>query len=82
MSVFYRARLKVSAPTLKQRFVDGIFVARDVAEDLTAMRACVAERAKAQLEAAGCKDATVEVVLFRRSEIGFILSGNIRDLDV
>ena len=74
MRVFYNIRLKLSAPGHKNVFVDGIFVTQDVLLDVEQAKQQIKDRAQAQYKRSGLPTARVEVVLFRRSKVGFILS--------
>lgn len=73
MGVFYKVRVKVSAPTFKPKFIDGLFIARDVLNDTTPAKKYVIQRTKRNMDEVKIPDAKVEVVLFRRSNVGFIL---------
>lgn len=84
MGVFYRVRIKVSAPTLKVQWMEGLYVAHDVLETpahVSAAKAFIIKRTKQSLEKAKIKDPMCDVVVFRRSDIGFILSPSKEDLE-
>lgn len=80
MSVFYRVRVKICAPGYKAQFIDGLYVARDVVVDITSTKADIELQVIRKINAVKVPGASVEVVLFRRSEIGFFLSENSEDL--
>lgn len=73
MSVFYKVRVKVSAPTFKTKFIDGLFIAKDVLDDTTPAKNYIIQRTQRNMDEVKIPDAKVEVVLFRRSNFGFIL---------
>lgn len=80
---FYKVRLKQSiSPSLKTQFVDGIYVANEIPTDTEAVKAQIAEHAKKKLikEFGGAKP-LVEVVVFRRSDIRFLLVEDSPDLE-
>ena len=81
MSVFYRVRVKICAPGYKAQFIDGLYVARDVVVDITSTKADIELQVIRKINAVKVPGASVEVVLFRRSEIGFFLSENSEDLE-
>lgn len=74
MSVFYRVRVKICAPRYKAQFIDGLYVARDVVADITSTKADIELQVIRKINAVKVPGASVEVVLFRRSDIGFFLS--------
>lgn len=78
---FYKVRLKQSiSPSLKTQFVDGIYVANEIPTDTEAVKAQIVERAKKRLqEEFGGVDPLVEVVVFRRSDIRFLLVEDLPD---
>lgn len=73
---FYKVRLKQSiAPSLKTQFVDGIYVANNIPTDTEAVKAQIADHAKNKLQREfGGSNPLVEVVVFRRSDIRFLLA--------
>lgn len=79
--LFYRVRLKQSIlPSLKTQFVDGIYVANEIPTDTEAVKAQIVERAKKRLlKEFGGSDPLVEVVVFRRSDIRFLLVEDLPD---
>lgn len=79
--LFYKVRLKQSIlPSLKTQFVDGIYVANEIPTDTEAVKAQIVERAKKRLQKEfGGVDPLVEVVVFRRSDIRFILVEDLPD---
>lgn len=81
MSVFYRVRVKICAPGYKAQFIDGLYVARTVVVDITSTKADIELQVIRKINAVKVPGASVEVVLFRRSEIGFFLSENSEDLE-
>ena len=81
MSVFYRVRVKISTPTFKVQFIDGIYSARDFVQDADAAKKDIAHQIMTRFGAQNIREAIVEVVLFRRSDIGFILSESSKELD-
>lgn len=81
MSVFYRVRVRICAPGYKAQFIDGLYVARDVVTDMTSAKADVELQVIQKIHAVKPPETSVEVVLFRRSDIGFILSENSPDLE-
>ena len=81
MRVFYNVRLKLSSPEHRSVFVDGIFAANDVLHDVEPTKQLIKDRAMAQYKRSGLPTARVEVVLFRRSKVGFILSDIPQDLE-
>lgn len=81
MSVFYRVRLKICAPGYKAQFIDGLYVARDLVTDMTSAKADIELQVIQKIHAVKLPETSVEVVLFRRSDIGFILSENSPDLE-
>lgn len=80
MSVFYRVRVKVVEPSHKAKFIDGLYVARDEVTDVQATKSQIAISVINQM-GTRWPNTIVEVVLFRRSDIGFILSENSEDLE-
>lgn len=80
MGVFYRARVKVSLHGYKLKYIDGLYVTRDIVADVAQAKAHIVDRTLQTLGPLRDK-AIVEVVLFRRSDIGFILSGPPKDLE-
>ena len=74
MSVFYRVRVRVCAPGYKVRFIDGLYVARDVVTDMTSAKADIELQVIQKANAVKTPGTSVDVVLFRRSELGFVLS--------
>lgn len=81
MSVFYRVRVKVSVPKYKPQFINGLYIARDIVVDVASTKAEIELRILAQYEAVKLPGTRVEVVLFRRSNIGFLLSEAPKDLE-
>ena len=81
MGVFYKVRVKVSAPTFKTKFIDGLYIANDVLKDTTAAKEFIIKRTKRNMNEVKIPDASVEVTLFRRSNIGFILHPTPQDLE-
>lgn len=81
MSVFYRVRVKICAPGYKAQFIDGLYVARDVVVDITSTKADIELQVIRKINAVKVPGTSVEVVLFRRSDIGFFLSENSEDLE-
>lgn len=81
--LFYKVRLKQSiSPSLKTQFVDGIYVANEIPIDTEAVKAQIAEHAKKKLiKEFGDSDPLVEVVVFRRSDIRFLLVEDSPDLE-
>lgn len=80
---FYKVRLKQSVATyLKTQFVDGIYVANEIPTDTEAVKAQIAEHAKKKLiKEFGGANPLVEVVVFRRSDIRFLLVEDSPDLE-
>jgi hypothetical protein len=74
MSVFYRVRVRVCAPGYKARFIDGLYVAQDVVTDMTSAKADIELQVIQKANAVKTPGTSVDVVLFRRSELGFVLS--------
>lgn len=81
MSVFYRVRVRICAPGYKAQFIDGLYVARDLVTDMTSAKADIELQVIQKIHAVKLPETSVEVVLFRRSDIGFILSENSPDLE-
>lgn len=81
MSVFYRVRVRVCAPGYKAQFIDGLYVARDLVTDMTSAKADIELQVIQKANAVKTPGTSVDVVLFRRSDIGFILSENSPDLE-
>lgn len=81
MGVFYKARVKISAPTLKTQWIEGLFVAPDILEDTAPAKAFIEKRTIDSLAAAKIPKAQCDVVVFRRSNVGFILSPSKEDLE-
>lgn len=81
MSVFYRVRVRICAPGYKTQFIDGLYVARDVVTDLNSAAADIELQVIQKIHAVKTPGTSVDVVLFRRSDIGFILSENSPDLE-
>ncbi|MBR5812394.1 MAG: hypothetical protein IKY80_05270 [Alistipes sp.] len=80
MSIIYRVRIKVADPHRKVKYLDGVYVSNGIVSDATNVKEDIASRVKRQLGSSATL-AVVEVVLFRRSDIGFILSENSEDLE-
>lgn len=81
MGVFYKVRVKVSAPTFKPKFIDGLFVANDVLSDTTPAKKYIIQRTKRNMDEVKIPDARIEVALFCRSNVGFILHPTPAELD-
>lgn len=81
MNIYYRVRVKLSAPNLKSRFSDGIYVATDIVSDPDSVKKYIEQRFRQELELINIRNVTSEVVIFRRSDIGFILSEKSKDLE-
>lgn len=81
MSVFYRVRVRVCASGYKAQFIDGLYVARDLVTDMTSAKADIELQVIQKIHAVKLPETSVEVVLFRRSDIGFILPENSPDLE-
>lgn len=81
MGVFYRARVKVSVPKSKPQFIDGLYIARDLVVDAASTKAEIERQIIRKYEAVNLPGTRVEVVLFRRSDIGFLLSEAPKDLE-
>lgn len=81
MSVFYRVRVRICAPGYKAQFIDGLYVARNVVTDMTSAKADIELQVIQKANAVKTPGTSVDVVLFRRSDIGFILSENSPDLE-
>lgn len=79
MSVFYRVRVKVRIPTCKPQFIDGLYLSRTIAEDAEEAKRDISSQIAARFNAQNLPGAIVEVVLFRRSDIGFIISEQSED---
>lgn len=79
MSIFYRVRVRVCAPGYKPRFIDGLYAARDVVADMISVKADIELQVLKQINAVRTPGTSVEVVLFRRSELGFVLSETCED---
>lgn len=75
MSNIYRTRIKIADPSRRVKFLDGVYVSTGIVSDATKVKEDIANRVKRQL-GANAESAVVEVVLFRRSDIDFILSEN------
>lgn len=80
MSIIYRVRIKVAELHRKVVYLDGVYVATDIVNDASKVKEDIANRVKCQL-GPQVSQAVVEVVLFRRSDIDFILSENSEDLE-
>lgn len=74
MGVFYRVRVKVSAPTFKTQFVEGLYVARNLVADIASAKADIECQVIRRFGAMHIPGARVEVVIFRRSDIGFLFT--------
>ena len=74
MSVFYRVRVRVCASGYKAQFIDGLYVARDLVTDMTSAKADIELQVIQKANAVKTPGTSVDVVLFRRSELGFVLS--------
>lgn len=81
MSIFYKVRVKIMAPTFKVQFIDGIYSAHDIIHDTETAKKDIAHQIMTRFGAQHISGAIVEVVLFRRSDIGFILSESSEELD-
>ena len=80
MSVIYRVRVKIAIPTFKTQFVEGLYIAREEVKDVQAVKSEITIRVMKQMPRL-VPNSIVEVVLFRRSNIGFVLSENSEDLE-
>lgn len=80
---FYKVRLKQSvAPYLKTQFVDGIYVANEIPTDTEAVKAQIAEHTRKKLQREFSNvNPLVEVVVFRRSDIRFLLVEDSPDME-
>ena len=74
MGVFYRVRVRICAPGYKARFIDGLYVARGGVTDITSAKADIELQVIQKVNAVKTPGTSVDVVLFRRSELGFVLS--------
>ena len=74
MSVFYRVRVRVCAPGYKARFIDGLYVARDVVTDMTSAKADIELQVIQKANAVKTPGTSVDLGGRRLIEKGFVLS--------
>jgi hypothetical protein len=72
--------VKLAVPFFKTKFIDGLYSACEEVVDVEAVKSQIAISVMKQMECLS-PNTIVEVVLFRRSDIGFILSEDSPDLE-
>lgn len=80
MNTFYKVRVKVSLPSFKPQFIDGLYIARETLDNADVAKMDIINRIRARLDARQIPVAVIEVVLFRRSDISFVISDS-QDLE-